>query len=236
MPGPGTAHGEPGSKGERKLNVTVNVGEKAGTGAPWRQGTPGMARCPTARTSARQAAQVVSRLADYRPSPYVDELWRAFVDTLHLDPAVKEALADPSRVDEAIESLAPTLAKLSWSATHTTFSPNVCHGGVKTNVIPDAVDVERWTSGPSPATTRTRCAGPWTRPWRPAEEIEVEKLFSSPPPPRPPAPALARAGPRGGRALSGREAPAQDDRGLHRRAVLREKGAGPMASDSSRAR
>ncbi len=123
---------------------------------------------------------MVSRLADYRPSPYVDELWRAFVATLHLDPAVKEALADPSRVDEAIEGLAPTLAKLSWSATHTTFSPNVCHGGVKTNVIPDAVDVEvdiRTVPGDNEDEVRRhldKALGGL------AEEIEVEKLFSKP--------------------------------------------------------
>src|SRR5262249_58006651 len=70
------------------------------------------------------------------------ELWRAFVDTLHLDPAVKAALTDPARVDEAIAGLEPRLARIAWSATHTTLSPNVCHGGGKTHVIPDAVDLE----------------------------------------------------------------------------------------------
>ena len=32
-----------------------------------------------------KAAQVVTRLADYRPSPYVDELWAGFVASLGLD-------------------------------------------------------------------------------------------------------------------------------------------------------
>ena len=44
-----------------------------------------------------KAAEVVSRLADYRPAPYVDELWRGFVDSLGLDPALKAALVDPGR-------------------------------------------------------------------------------------------------------------------------------------------
>jgi acetylornithine deacetylase/succinyl-diaminopimelate desuccinylase-like protein len=89
-------------------------------------------------------------------------------------------LADPSRVDEAIEGLAPALAKLSWSATHTTFSPNVCHGGVKTNVIPDAVDVEvdiRTVPGDNEDEVRRhldKALGGL------AEEVEVEKLFSKP--------------------------------------------------------
>jgi acetylornithine deacetylase/succinyl-diaminopimelate desuccinylase-like protein len=127
-----------------------------------------------------KAAQVVSRLADYRPAPYVDELWRAFVDTLHLEPAVKAALADPARIDESIDSLDPRLAKLAWSATHTTFSPNVCHGGVKTNVIPDAVDVEvdiRTVPGDNEDEVRRhldKALGGL------ADEVEVDKLFSKP--------------------------------------------------------
>ena len=34
------------------------------------------------------------------------------------------------------------VAKLGHACTHTTFSPNVVHGGVKTNVIPDIVDLD----------------------------------------------------------------------------------------------
>ena len=54
----------------------------------------------------------------------------------------QQALTDPSRVDEWIGKLPPALGKLAWSSTHTTFSPNVCRGGLKTNVIPDVVDIE----------------------------------------------------------------------------------------------
>jgi acetylornithine deacetylase/succinyl-diaminopimelate desuccinylase-like protein len=164
------------------LNVVVHVGEK---GVAWRRlrvkGTPGHGSMPYGTDNALvKAARVVSRLADYQPAPYVDELWRAFVDTLHLDPAVKAALADPSRVDDAIAGLEPRLARLAWSATHTTFSPNVCHGGVKTNVIPDAVDVEvdiRTVPGDSEDEVRRhldKALGGI------AEEVEVERLFSKP--------------------------------------------------------
>ena len=160
----------------------MHVGEK---GVAWRRlrvkGTPGHGSMPYGADNALvKAAQVVSRLADYRPSPYVDELWRAFVDSLSLDPAVKAALVDPSRVDEAIARLAPGMAKFAWSATHTTFSPNVCRGGVKTNVIPDVVDVEvdiRTIPGDNEDEVRRhldKALGDLS------EEVEVEKLFSKP--------------------------------------------------------
>jgi len=74
----------------------------------------------------------------------------------------------------------PRLAKLAWSATHTTFSPNVCHGGVKTNVIPDAVDVEvdiRTVPGDNEDEVRRhldKALGGL------ADEVEVDKLFSKP--------------------------------------------------------
>src|SRR5262249_43145212 len=164
------------------LNVTVHVGEK---GVAWRRlrvkGTPGHGSMPCGRDSALvKGAGVVSRLADSQPAPYVDELWRAFVDTLHLDPAVKAALTDPARVDEAIAGLEPRLARIAWSATHTTLSPNVCHGGGETNVIPDAGDVEGGLpTRPGPSREQVRrhldkALGGL------ADEVEVEKLFSKP--------------------------------------------------------
>ena len=162
------------------LSVTVHVGEK---GVAWRRlrvkGTPGHGSMPFRSDNALvKAAHVVTRLADYRPSPYVDDLWGAFVGSLSLDPAVKDALVDPSRVDEAITDLPAGLAKFAWSATHTTFSPNMCRGGVKTNVIPDVVDIEvdiRTIPGDNEDEVRRhldKALGDL------AEEVEVEKLFS----------------------------------------------------------
>ncbi len=108
------------------------------------------------------------------------DLWRGFVASLRLDPAVKEALADPARVDDAIGGLAPGMAKYAWSATHTTFSPNVCHGGQKTNVIPDTVEVEvdiRTIPGDSEDEVRRhldKALGDLV------EDVQVERLFSKP--------------------------------------------------------
>jgi acetylornithine deacetylase/succinyl-diaminopimelate desuccinylase-like protein len=161
----------------------VHVGEK---GVAWRRlrvkGTPGHGSMPYGADNALvKAAHVVSRLADYRPSPYVDDLWRGFVTQLDLDPAVKAALVDPSRIDEGIARLAPGMAKYAWSATHTTFSPNVCGGGVKTNVIPDVVNVEvdiRTVPGDSEDEVRRhldKAVGGDLM-----EDVEIEKLFSKP--------------------------------------------------------
>jgi len=163
-----------------ELNVTVHVGEK---GVAWRRlrvkGTPGHGSMPYGADNALvKAAHVVSRLADYRPAPYVDDLWIAFVASLGGDPALKAALVDPSRLDETIAKLSPGMAKFAWSATHTTFSPNMCRAGVKTNVIPDTVDIEvdiRTIPGDNEDEVRRhidKALGDLS------EEVTIEKLFS----------------------------------------------------------
>jgi acetylornithine deacetylase/succinyl-diaminopimelate desuccinylase-like protein len=165
-----------------ELNVTVNVGEK---GVAWRRlrvkGTPGHGSMPYGADNALvKAAQVIGRLAEYRPAPYVDDLWAGFVGSLEIDPTLKAALVDPGRVDESIAKLSPALAKVAWSITHTTFSPNLCRGGVKTNVIPDVVDVEvdiRTIPGDSEDEVRRhldKALGDLT------DEVSIEKLFSKP--------------------------------------------------------
>ena len=175
-----TENGGTVSEHDGQTNVTVHVGEK---GVAWRRlrvnGTPGHGSMPYGADNALvKAAHVVSRLADYRPSPYVSDLWTGFVRTLDLDPAVKADLVDPTRVDDAIAALPPGLARFAWSATHTTFSPNMCRGGVKTNVIPDTVDIEvdiRTIPGDNEDEVRRhidKALGDLS------EEVAVEKLFS----------------------------------------------------------
>ena len=122
--------------------VTVTVAEK---GVAWRrlrvQGTPAHGSMPFGADNALvKAAEVVRRLVDYRPRAQIGELWRTWVENLDVVPEVRAALLDPARVWAACEA-APDqrLAKYWHACTHTTFSPNVVHGGVKTNVIPDVV-------------------------------------------------------------------------------------------------
>jgi acetylornithine deacetylase/succinyl-diaminopimelate desuccinylase-like protein len=104
-------------------------------------GVPGHASRPFRTDNALlKAAEVVRRLAALAPPARVDEVWRRFVAGLDLPPA----LADPDRVDEALArgDLPLGLARLAHACTHDTVTPTVVHGGVKTNVVPDRVEVE----------------------------------------------------------------------------------------------
>ena len=128
--------------------VGINVGEK---GVAWRKlrvhGTPGHGSAPfKADNALLTAAAVVQRIGDYRPAPRFHELWRTKVETLGVPPEVQRELLDPERIDEFLDSL-PAAAGASHlhACTHTTFSCNTIAGGgsspMKTNVIPDCVDI-----------------------------------------------------------------------------------------------
>ena len=125
-------------------HVTINVGEK---GLAWRRlrvrGTPGHGSMPYRADNALvKAAEVVRRLAEHRSAPYLDDTWRAQVDAMGLPDEFRAALLDPARVYDTIASLPVPVARACHALTHTTISPNVGHGGQKTNVIPDTVDID----------------------------------------------------------------------------------------------
>ena len=89
------------------------------------------------------AAEVVKRLADYRPAAVINEVWKQYASALDVDDDVVAMLHDPSLVYEGLRHLPDHgTAKFAHACTHTTFSPNVIHGGQKTNVIPDEVAIE----------------------------------------------------------------------------------------------
>jgi acetylornithine deacetylase/succinyl-diaminopimelate desuccinylase-like protein len=125
--------------------LKVTVGEKGGN---WRRlvvhGTPGHGSRPFKTDNALvTAAKVVQRLADYRPKARILDAWRGYIESLQLEPGLSEALTDPDRVYDAVcdlDNLA--LAREAHACTHTTFSPNIAHGGTKVNVIPDRVDLD----------------------------------------------------------------------------------------------
>lgn len=126
--------------------VTVNVAEK---GVAWRRlrltGTPGHGSMPFRTDNALvKAAAVVQRLSDYRPPARFTELWSGQVDFLGIDDDLKALLRDEQRIEELLASL-PNAGSAGFlhACTHTTFSANVVDGGgMKTNVIPDVVDLE----------------------------------------------------------------------------------------------
>ncbi len=125
--------------------LTLNVAEK---GVAWQRlrvkGTPGHGSMPYEVDNALvKAAEVVRRLAEYRPTPQAHDLWKVQVANLPYDDQTKQMLLDPGRLDDALAQL-PNRGKARHlhACSHTTFSPNVVSGGVKTNVVPDSVIVE----------------------------------------------------------------------------------------------
>jgi len=138
------------------IKLPVTVGEK---GVNWRRlvvkGTPGHGSMPFRTDNALvTAAEVVRRVAAYQPKARILDEWRRYVAELELPQELEAALTDPGRVLEAVRLLEPLgLARIAHASTHTTFSPNVVHGGSKINVIPDriAIDVDvRALPGVSP--------------------------------------------------------------------------------------
>ena len=138
------------------VKLPVTVAEK---GVNWRRlvvkGTPGHGSMPFRTDNALvTAAEVVRRVGVYQPKARILDEWQRYVSELELAPELAAALTDPDRVLEAVRHLEPLgLARLAHACTHTTFSPNVVHGGSKINVIPDriAIDVDvRALPGVSP--------------------------------------------------------------------------------------
>ena len=125
--------------------LKVTVGEKGGN---WRKlivhGTPGHGSRPFRTDNALvTAAKVVQRIAEYRPKARILDAWRGYIEALELEPGLTDALTDPARVYETVRDWDNlTLAREAHACTHTTFSPNIAHGGTKVNVIPDRVEID----------------------------------------------------------------------------------------------
>jgi acetylornithine deacetylase/succinyl-diaminopimelate desuccinylase-like protein len=129
------------SAGGPKLPVIV--GEK---GSYWCKisvrGTPGHASQPFRTDNALvTAAEVVRRIADYRPATMIHDTWRDFITGVFPD-EVAGPLTDEASLWDFCGALPVGLARQAHACTHTTFAPTVIHGGTKTNVIPDDVTIE----------------------------------------------------------------------------------------------
>jgi acetylornithine deacetylase/succinyl-diaminopimelate desuccinylase-like protein len=126
------------------VRLPVIVGEK---GSYWVRltvkGTPGHASQPFRTDNALvKAAEVVRRLAEYRPRAVIHETWRRFVEGMGFPPEMTGQLLDADQLYELCQALPLGLARQAHACTHTTFAPTVVHGGTKTNVIPDRVELE----------------------------------------------------------------------------------------------
>jgi acetylornithine deacetylase/succinyl-diaminopimelate desuccinylase-like protein len=127
--------------------IPVTVAEK---GPAWRKvtagGVAGHGSQPYRRDNAViTLAEVISRVGSHSQPVLITDEWRACVPYLPLDAPLAERLVDPDRVDGAIDEIAATdeiLARWIHACTHLTFSPNVVHGGTKSNVVPDGADAD----------------------------------------------------------------------------------------------
>jgi acetylornithine deacetylase/succinyl-diaminopimelate desuccinylase-like protein len=131
----------PSAEGPR---LPVIVGEK---GSYWCRisvrGTPGHASQPFRTDNALvTAAEIVRRIAEYQPEAQIHDTWRRFVEGVGFPPDLAEPLLDPQRLPGLCERLPIGLARQAHACTHTTFAPTIAHGGTKTNVIPDHVELE----------------------------------------------------------------------------------------------
>lgn len=113
----------------------ITVAEK---GPMWRRlhmrGAPGHGSQPYGtRNAITDLARLITDLTS-GPSPVlISDEWRGFAHTIG-----RPELADPGRLEEAIEELAvesPALARWVHAVTHLTISPNLVSGGVKANVV-----------------------------------------------------------------------------------------------------
>lgn len=132
----------PGGNGE--LRLPVLVGEKGSCWCTLRvKGTPGHASRPYATDNALvTAAEVVRRIAEYRPATNIHDTWRRFLEGMGLPEEITAPLLDPDRLVDSLADLPVGMARQFHACTHATFAPTVAHGGTKTNVIPDRVDLQ----------------------------------------------------------------------------------------------
>lgn len=130
------------SPGGTKLPVMV--GEK---GCYWCRitvrGTAGHGSQPYKTDNALvKAAEVVRRIAAFRPEAQIGEVWRRYLGSMGLSDEITAPLLDPDRIDGRLDELPLGMARMFHACTHTTMSPNIAHGGSKINTIPDAVTLE----------------------------------------------------------------------------------------------
>ncbi len=125
------------------VRLPVIVGEKGTFWSTLRvTGTPGHASMPLRTDNALvKAAEVVRRLSEYQPETQLHDTWRRFVTDIGLPPEVVADLLDPDRLVDLCNELPLAMAREFHACTHTTFAPTIIHGGTKTNVIPDTVDL-----------------------------------------------------------------------------------------------
>ncbi len=131
----------PAPSGEK---LPVIVGEKGTWWCTLRvTGTPGHASQPFRTDNALvKAAEVIRRLNEFRPPTVLHDVWRRFVGSMGYPDEISGPLLREEGFTELCETLPLGMARQFHACTHTTIAPTIVHGGTKTNVIPDTVDLQ----------------------------------------------------------------------------------------------
>lgn len=124
--------------------LPIMVAEK---GSHWMRlrvhGVPGHGSMPFRTDNAVvKMAEVVRRIASYRPPADLHDVWIRFIDGLDLPLAQRALLRTGAGLEMALGKMPEGVARMMHAATHTTFSPNIFHGGVKTNIVPDTAEIQ----------------------------------------------------------------------------------------------
>ena len=130
----------PGADGVR---LPILAEEKGPLWATMRvAGTPGHGSMPFRTDNALiKAAEIVRRLAEFRPPTRIDATWRNFIGSLGMPAEVTAALLDEASFVPMIEQLPIGMSRMAYSCTHTTITPTVVTAGTKANMIPDAATI-----------------------------------------------------------------------------------------------
>ena len=107
------------------------------------KGTPGHGSMPYKSDNALvKASELITRIASYKAPLRLQDLWKGFVEGIDLPAVQRIALTTPATFDAALDRLPPGVDKMMYAATRTTLSPNIAHGGMKVNIIPDSAEVQ----------------------------------------------------------------------------------------------
>ncbi len=127
------------------MRLPVLVAEK---GAAWCKltvhGTAGHGSTPIIGDNALvKAAEVVRRIAAYRPLGVIHDTWRNYVAAMGFEPDLRAVLLDAAAIaDWAANHHDRGFAADCHACTHLTMSPNVLRADGKTNTIPGRVELE----------------------------------------------------------------------------------------------
>ena len=106
----------------------------------------GNARPRLDAVSVRQRARESSRghhaHRRYKAAAHLPELWRGSSKESILAPSPGWPSTNPAAFDTALDRASEGTQPMLYAATRTTFSPNIAHGGVKVNVIPESAEVD----------------------------------------------------------------------------------------------